>query len=221
MLKLENVSFKVDVGGSDLEIIDNVSIEIPDGAFTVITGPNGGGKSTLARLIMGIEKPTGGKIFFDGVDVTEKSISERANMGISFAFQQPVRFKGIKVKDLISLAAGKKTNVSEACAYLSEVGLCAKNYINREMDGSLSGGEAQRVKIASELLKKSTGKTVYILDEPTTGLHTADVHRLIDVLQKFVDKGNTVKDQGDRYHNIIIKMGIHPVIKQIVIENFR
>ena len=134
MLEFKDVSYSA--GGK--EILKNINVTLDD-RFIAITGPNGSGKSTMAKLIAGIIKPTEGKIFMDGVDITDMSITDRANAGISFAFQQPVRFKGITVKDLISLAAGKTTSVSEACAYLSEVGLCAKDYINREVDGSLSG----------------------------------------------------------------------------------
>ena len=128
MLEMKNVSFLVNAEGEDKEIVRDVSLVIPDRQLVVITGPNGGGKSTLARLIAGVEKPTGGKILLDGEDITEKSITERARMGIAFAFQQPVRFKGIRVLDLIRLAAGKSMSVSDACEYLSAVGLCARDY---------------------------------------------------------------------------------------------
>ena len=127
MLKLENVSFKVDVDGRNLEIIDNVNIEVPDGAFTVITGPNGGGKSTLARLIMGIEKPTSGRILYNDIDITNLSVTERAKLGIGYAFQQPPRFKGLTVRRLLSLAAGSELPVDECCGYLTSVGLCSKD----------------------------------------------------------------------------------------------
>ncbi|MDO4529937.1 MAG: ATP-binding cassette domain-containing protein, partial [Lachnospiraceae bacterium] len=141
MLELKNVSLSVkDENEKDKEILNNVSLTIDDEKFIAITGPNGGGKSTLAKLIVGIYEPTEGQILFDGQDITHMSITDRAKAGISFAFQQPVRFKGIKVKDLISLAAGKDTTTAQACAYLSEVGLCARDYIDREVDASLSGG---------------------------------------------------------------------------------
>ena len=136
MLKLENISYKVE----DKTILDNISLQI-DERFVAITGPNGSGKSTLAKIIAGIIPATSGKIYLDNEDITDLSITERANKGISFAFQQPVRFKGLTVMDLISLASGKKLSVTDACAYLSEVGLCARDYIKREVDGSLSGGE--------------------------------------------------------------------------------
>ena len=151
MLELRNVSFEVSGDTSQIEIIKNMNLTMDERKFIVITGPNGGGKSTLAKLIAGIEKPTAGQIFYDGVDITEKSITERAKMGISYAFQQPVRFKGIQVLDLLRIASGQELTVSEACQYLSEVGLCAKDYINREVNASLSGGELKRIEIATVL----------------------------------------------------------------------
>ena len=142
MLTLEHISFDVQDEDGEKGIIKDLSLTLEDNKFIVITGPNGGGKSTLARLIAGVAKPTSGKIYFDGTDITDASITERANMGISFAFQQPVRFKGVQVLDLLRLAAGKMNlSVADACKYLSEVGLCAKDYINREVNASLSGGE--------------------------------------------------------------------------------
>ena len=146
MLELENLSFKVDNedGSGSLHIIEGLNLSIEEGKFVVITGPNGGGKSTLARLIAGVETPTAGRIIFDGIDVTDLSITERAKRGIAFAFQQPVRFKGLQVLDLLRIAAGKRLGVGEACEYLSAVGLCAKDYIDREVNASLSGGELKR-----------------------------------------------------------------------------
>ena len=152
MLELKNISYVVE---GDKGIIKNLSLTIDDQKFIVITGPNGGGKSTLAKIIAGIVKPTSGKILLDGVDITDKSITERANMGISFAFQQPVRFKGVTVRDLINLSAGKSLNTGEACQYLSEVGLCAKDYIDREVNASLSGGELKRIEIATVIARKT------------------------------------------------------------------
>ncbi len=137
MLELKNLSFSVEDGGVQKEILHDLSLSIDNGRFVVITGPNGSGKSTLARLIMGIEKPTSGRILFDGQDITDFGITERAKLGISFAFQQPVRFKGIRVIDLLRLASGKQLGISEACDYLSRVGLCARDYINREINASL------------------------------------------------------------------------------------
>ncbi len=150
-----------------------------------ITGPNGGGKSTLAKMIAGIIKPTSGKILFNGEDITEKSITERARMGISFAFQQPVRFKGITVKDLITLAAGDKLSVSGACEILSEVGLCARDYINREVNASLSGGELKRIEIAMIIAR---GTSLSVFDEPEAGIDLWSFKNLIEVFEKMHEK---------------------------------
>ena len=182
MLELKNVSLSVkDENDKDKEILNNVSLTIEDEKFIAITGPNGGGKSTLAKLIVGIDEPTEGQIIFDGHDITHMSITDRANLGISFAFQQPVRFKGIKVKDLISLAAGKDTTTAQACAYLSEVGLCARDYIDREVDASLSGGELKRIEIA-QLIARNTKLSV--LDEPEAGIDLWSFSNLIKVFEK-------------------------------------
>ena len=161
MLELKNLSFSVNDGNKTKQILKDINLVIDDKKFTVITGPNGGGKSTLAKIIMGIEKPTSGKIFFNGEDITDWDITKRALAGISFAFQQPVRFKGIGVKDLLSLAAGEKLSTSGACTYLSEVGLCAADYVNREVDTSLSGGEIKRIEIATILARKQTKLAVF------------------------------------------------------------
>ena len=182
MLELKNVSLSVkDENDKDKEILNNVSLTIEDEKFIAITGPNGGGKSTLAKLIVGIYEPTEGQIIFDGHDITHMSITDRANLGISFAFQQPVRFKGIKVKDLISLAAGKDTTTAQACASLSEVGLCARDYIDREVDASLSGGELKRIEIA-QLIARNTKLSV--LDEPEAGIDLWSFSNLIKVFEK-------------------------------------
>ena len=177
MLEFRNVSYDAPNGKS---IIKNVSLTIDD-RFVAITGPNGSGKSTMAKLIAGIITPTAGRIYLDGVDITDMSITERAKSGISFAFQQPVRFKGITVKDLISIAAGKNTNISEACAYLSEVGLCAKDYINREVDGSLSGGELKRIEIA---MINARGTKLSVFDEPEAGIDLWSFNNLIKVFEQ-------------------------------------
>jgi len=166
MLELQNICYQVNDEDGDKEILRNVNLKIDD-HFVVITGPNGGGKSTLAKMIAGIVRPTSGKILLDGEDITELSITERAKKGISFAFQQPVRFKGLTVMDLIRLAAGKEISVSDACNYLSEVGLCAKEYINRELNDSLSGGEMKRIEIAMILAR---GTKFSIFDEPEAGI---------------------------------------------------
>ena len=183
MLELKNLSFIVDSeNSSKKEIIKNINLSIDDRKFVAITGPNGGGKSTLAKLIMGIEKPTGGQILFNGTDITDKSISERAKLGISFAFQQPVRFKGIKVKDLITLAAGDAITTAGACEYLSKVGLCARDYINRDVDASLSGGELKRIEIAT-IIARNTPLSVF--DEPEAGIDLWSFNNLIKVFEEF------------------------------------
>ncbi|MBP5245090.1 MAG: ATP-binding cassette domain-containing protein [Clostridia bacterium] len=178
MLELKNVCFGVESDGKDKEIIRNVSFEIPDNKLVVITGPNGGGKSTVAKLIAGIEKPTEGKIYFNGEDITEKSITERAKMGIAYAFQNPVKFKGIHVLDLLKIASGKNINIAEACEYLSAVGLCARDYIGREVNSSLSGGELKRIEIAT-VLARSLSLSVF--DEPEAGIDLWSFQNLIEV----------------------------------------
>ena len=180
MLELENISFEVNDGDQGHEILRNVSLSVPKGRLVVITGPNGGGKSTLARLIMGIEKPTGGVIRFNGQDITNMSVTERARLGIAFAFQQPVRFKGLRVLDLLRLAAGKDITPSNACDYLSAVGLCARDYINREVNASLSGGELKRIEIATVLARATK---LSIFDEPEAGIDLWSFQNLIEVFQ--------------------------------------
>ena len=185
MLELKNVSFQVsDDNSNTKEIIKDISLKLNDHTFTAITGPNGGGKSTLAKLIMGIERPTSGSILFNGTDITNMNITERAKLGISFAFQQPVRFKGIKVKDLIMLAAGEKISTAGACEYLSKVGLCARDYINREVDGSLSGGELKRIEIAT-IIARNTPLSVF--DEPEAGIDLWSFSNLIKVFEELHD----------------------------------
>ena len=185
MLQLKNVSYVVkDENGKDKEILKNINLTI-DERFVAITGPNGGGKSTLAKIIAGIYQPTAGQILFDGEDITNMSITDRAKKGISFAFQQPVRFKGLTVKDLITLAAGKQISVAEACNYLSEVGLCARDYINREVNASLSGGELKRIEIAL-IIARSTKLSVF--DEPEAGIDLWSFNNLIKVFERMHEK---------------------------------
>lgn len=181
MLELKNISYEVE-GGK--EILRNVSLTIDD-RFVAITGPNGGGKSTLAKIIAGIYQPTGGQILLDGEDITHMSISDRANRGISYAFQQPVRFKGLRVRDLLTLAAGKGTSMAEACEYLSEVGLCARDYIDRELNDSLSGGELKRIEIAMVLAR---GTKLSIFDEPEAGIDLWSFQNLIRVFEKMYEQ---------------------------------
>ena len=180
MLELRNISCAVQDNDRNKEILRNVNLTIPDNKFIVVTGPNGGGKSTLARVISGIQKTSGGQIFMDGEDITNLSITDRAKKGISFAFQQPVRFKGIKVLDLIRLGAGKDMPAAGACEYLSKVGLCARDYINRDVDGSLSGGELKRIEIAISLARSAP---VSIFDEPEAGIDLWSFKNLIQVFE--------------------------------------
>lgn len=175
MLELKNISFSAKTDRGNAEILKHVSLTIPDGKFLVITGPNGGGKSTLAKIIMGIEQPTEGSIFLDGEEITGLSVTQRAKKGISYGFQQPPRFKGMKVSDLLSCAAGKALSKADGCQYLTQVGLCSREYIDRDVDASLSGGELKRIEIATILAKK--GK-VMIFDEPEAGIDLWSFSRL-------------------------------------------
>ncbi len=188
MLELKNISFDVPQGDGEKGILKNVSVKIDDKKFVAITGPNGGGKSTLAKIIAGIYRPTEGQIIFDGQDITDMSITDRAKAGISFAFQQPVKFKGIKVKDLIKLASRNTLSVSSACDYLSEVGLCARDYINRDVDGSLSGGELKRIEIATIIAR---GTKLSVFDEPEAGIDLWSFKNLIDVFEKMHNEKDT------------------------------
>ena len=186
MLELKDISFQVNDETADKEILKNINLKIED-RFVAITGPNGGGKSTLAKLIAGIVTPTSGQILLDGEDITVLSITKRARKGISFAFQQPVRFKGLTVKDLITLASGKDISISQACSYLSEVGLCAKDYIDREVNDSLSGGELKRIEIAMIIAR---GTKLSIFDEPEAGIDLWSFNNLIQVFENMYKKIN-------------------------------
>lgn len=180
MLELRNVSFFAEDGRKQKEILRDINLTVEDHQFMVITGPNGGGKSTLARLITGIAKPTSGSIWMDGKDITHWDITERAQAGIGYAFQQPVRFKGLSVLDMLSIAAGRDLNVEEGCKYLSEVGLCAMDYVERELNASLSGGELKRIEIAM-LIARGTKFSVF--DEPEAGIDLWSFHNLIRVFE--------------------------------------
>lgn len=183
MIEFKNVTYKTEDG---FTIIDDISF-IADGGFICITGPNGGGKSTIARLIAGIYKPTSGKIYLDDKDITDLSVTERAKLGITYAFQQPVRFKGLDVKDLLNLASGKKLSSKEACKYLSAVGLCAKDYINREANASLSGGELKRIEIALAMARNTE---LSVFDEPEAGIDLWSFNNLIDVFKELRENNN-------------------------------
>lgn len=180
MLELQNVCFEAE----GKQILRDISLTLED-RFVAVTGPNGGGKSTLAKIIMGIDQPTSGRILFDGTDITGMSISDRANLGISYAFQQPVRFKGLRVQDLLKLASKKDTTVTEACSVLSEVGLCARDYMNRELNSTLSGGELKRIEIAMVLAR---GTKLSIFDEPEAGIDLWSFQNLIHVFEKMYEK---------------------------------
>ena len=184
MLELRNVSYVVNDEQGEKQILKNVNLSLDD-RFVAFTGPNGGGKSTLAKVIAGIIKPTEGRIFFDGEDITDLSITERAQKGISYAFQQPVRFKGITVRDLINIAVGKNLKIADACAYLSEVGMCARDYIDREVNASLSGGELKRIEIATILAR---GTKLSVFDEPEAGIDLWSFGSLIKVFEKMYEK---------------------------------
>ena len=186
MLQLEHVTYRVSDEQGEKTILKDVNLSLSE-RFVAFTGPNGGGKSTLAKVIAGIITPTEGKILFDGEDITSLSVTERAKRGISYAFQQPVRFKGLTVRDLISIAAGRSANVSDACAYLSEVGLCARDYLDREVNASLSGGELKRIEIATILAR---GTKLSIFDVPEAGIDLWSFGNLINVFQKMYDKTN-------------------------------
>ncbi|MBS7218547.1 MAG: ATP-binding cassette domain-containing protein [Oscillospiraceae bacterium] len=186
MLELQHICYDVEQDGADKGILRDIDLTI-DERFVAITGPNGGGKSTLAKIIAGIYTPTSGRILLDGEDITGLDITQRAQRGISFAFQQPVRFKGLTVKDLITLASGKNIGVPEACNYLSEVGLCAKDYIDREVDGSLSGGELKRIEIAMIMAR---GTKLSVFDEPEAGIDLWSFSNLIQVFEHLHEKIN-------------------------------
>ena len=187
MLQLENVSFRVATETGERTIVKDINLHIAEDCLVVVTGPNGGGKSTIAKLIAGIEKPTSGRIFLNGNDITEKTITERAKLGIGFAFQHPVRFKGIQVLDLLRMASGRPLSVPQACDYLSAVGLCAQEYVKREVNASLSGGELKRIEIATIFAK---GSMLSVFDEPEAGI---DLWSFQNLIQVFKDMRRSIK----------------------------
>ena len=186
MLTLKNLSLTAADAQGRADIVKNVSLDVEDGKFLVITGPNGGGKTTLAKLIMGLAAPTGGQILLDGEDITGLSITDRARRGISYPFQQPPRFKGMKDSDLLTIAAGKPLSHDEACSYLTQVGLCARDYLSRDVDTSLSGGEVKRIEIATLLAKNSR---IMIFDEPEAGIDLWSFARLTETFRELHEKG--------------------------------
>ncbi|MDO5601252.1 MAG: ATP-binding cassette domain-containing protein [Oscillospiraceae bacterium] len=187
MLELKHISFEVPADNATLGILKDVSLSVEDGKILVITGPNGGGKSTLARIIMGLEKPTAGQIIFDGKDITGLSISERAKLGVGYAFQQPPRFKGMTVRQLLKLARGSALTECECCNLLSKVGLCGKDYMDREVDGSLSGGEVKRIEIATLMARKLK---LAIYDEPEAGIDLWSFSMLVDSFRDISCRNN-------------------------------
>ncbi len=185
MLEIKNLSYRVEDGSGTAEILRDVSLTIDDKRFVVITGPNGGGKTTLARTVMGINPATSGSILWNGRDITKLSVTERARLGISYGFQQPPRFKGMKVRDLLNIAAGAPMSHDRACDYLTKVGLCARDYIDRDVDASLSGGEVKRIEIATVLAKDSG---LMIFDEPEAGIDLWSFARLTETFQELHDR---------------------------------
>ena len=184
MLELKNITYRVQDDQGEKTILEDINLSLNE-RFVAFTGPNGGGKSTLAKVIAGILMPTEGRMFLDGRNIADLSVTDRAKLGISYAFQQPVRFKGLTVRDLISLAAGRDAKVADVCAYLSEVGLCARDYIDREVNASLSGGELKRIEIATILAR---GTKLSVFDEPEAGIDLWSFGNLINVFEKMYRK---------------------------------
>lgn len=185
MLKLEKICWEIPNGD---KILKNIDLEIPSGKMTVITGPNGGGKTSLAKIIAGLENPNSGKLILDGEDITDWDITKRAQNGISYAFQQPVKFKGLTVRDILNLAAQRTLSEREACAVLGEVGLCSKDYIDRDVDGSLSGGESKRIEIATVFLRENS--KILVFDEPEAGIDLWSFTSLIDAFEKLKNRSD-------------------------------
>ena len=187
MLELKGISYQVEDGGKQTDILRGIDLQIADNTFVVITGPNGGGKTTLAKSIMGLVKPTGGQIFWNGQDITDLDITQRAKLGVSYGFQQPPRFKGLRVRDLLELASGRqKLSRDACCSYLNRVGLCAADYVDREMDASLSGGEIKRIEIATILARRAG---LMIFDEPEAGIDLWSFAKLTETFERIHKTG--------------------------------
>lgn len=217
MLELKHISFNVNDDKGEKDILKDVSLTLEDGKFLVVTGPNGGGKSTLAKIIMGIEKPTSGQILWNGQDITNASITERAKMGIGYAFQHPPRFKGLSVRDLLSLAHGSDLPETQCCAYLTQVGLCSKDYLNRQVDNSLSGGEIKRIEIAT-LMARDLSLAIY--DEPEAGIDLWSFNMLVESfkgISKIRKESMIIISHQERIMRIADEIAIiaNGVVKQI------
>lgn len=217
MLELKHISFNVNDDKGEKDILKDVSLTLEDGKFLVVTGPNGGGKSTLAKIIMGIEKPTSGQILWNGQDITNTSITERAKMGIGYAFQHPPRFKGLSVRDLLSLAHGSDLPETQCCAYLTQVGLCSKDYLNRQVDNSLSGGEIKRIEIAT-LMARDLSLAIY--DEPEAGIDLWSFNMLVESfkgISKIRKESMIIISHQERIMRIADEIAIiaNGVVKQI------
>ena len=207
MLELKNLVFEVtDDKGRTVRILDDISLTVPDGKFYVITGPNGGGKSTLARVIMGLERPTSGKIIYNGIDITELDVTEKAKLGIGYAFQQPPRFKGLTVNKMLALAAGKALSEKECCTYLAKVGLCSAEYVKRELDASLSGGEMKRIEIATLMARNPD---LAIFDEPEAGIDLWSFAMLVETfknMQKRAERTTVIISHQERIMSLADEM---------------
>lgn len=224
MLKIENLSYNIFEDEKDREILNDISLNFEKGKIYVITGPNGSGKSTLVKIVMGIKKQTSGKIFFNGKDISNLSINERANLGISYAFQQPVTFKGLKVRDLLDIASHKKNDFNTLCNYLAQVGLCAKEYINRPLDDKLSGGELKRIELALTLARKTP---LNIFDEPEAGIDLWSFDNLTNIFKNLKNTTNIIVSHQTKILEIadyvillkngkVVKIGSYSEVKPFI-----
>lgn len=201
MIELKNISYKVLVDGEEKILLDNISCVFEDQCVTAITGHNGSGKSTLTKIIMGLIRPTSGRVYFNNVDITDMSIDERARLGINYAFQSPITFKGITVKDLIDIATREENGVTKACVILSKVGICAKEYLDRDFDKTLSGGEQKRIELALALAKDGE---CYIFDEPEAGIDLWSFDKLSELFDS--NKSYIVVSHQERLLNVSQKL---------------